>query len=53
MMAGQSNAEIVGRKLTCVTREGAISYAKVVNDHLPKLDLEPYRGKPAQFWKLG
>ena len=53
MMAGQSNAEIVGRKLTLATREGAISYAKVVKDHLPKLDLEPYRGKPAQFWKLG
>lgn len=53
MMAGQSNAEIVGRKLTFVTREGAISYAKVVKDHLPKLDLEPYRGNPAQFWKLG
>ena len=53
MMAGQSNAEIVGRKLTLVTREGAISYAKVVKDRLPKLDLEPYRGKPAQFWKLG
>ncbi len=51
--AGQSNAEIFGRKLTLVSKEGAVSYAKVVKEHLPKLDLTPYRGKPSQYWKLG
>ena len=53
MMAGQSNAEIVGRKLTLVERAGAISYAKALAELAPGADLEKWRGKPAQFWKLG
>lgn len=52
-LAGQSNAEINGRKLTRVQKDGAISYAKAIKDLLPKADLEPYRGKPSAFWKLG
>lgn len=52
-MSGQSNAEINGRKLTRVHKDGAISYAKAIKDLLPKADLEPYRGKPSAFWKLG
>ena len=53
MMAGQSNAELVGRKLTYVTREGAISYAKALAELAPGADLEKWRGKPSSSWRLG
>ena len=48
---GQS-AEICGRKLTRVDRAGSVSYAKVVKDHLPGIDLEPYRGEGGTSWRL-
>lgn len=51
-MSNGQDAEILGRKWTKVQRAGSVSYAKVVKEHLPKLDLEPYRGKPTEFWKL-
>jgi putative phage-type endonuclease len=51
-MAGGKNANIWGRKLTQVQREGSISYAKAIKDIAPDADLEPYRGKPSSFWKL-
>lgn len=44
--------EIDGHKLTEVERQGSISYAKVVRDHLQGLDLEPYRGKTTTHWRL-
>lgn len=34
-------------KVTRFTKAGGISYAAVVKEHLPNLDLEPYRGKPS------
>jgi putative phage-type endonuclease len=51
-MAKDRNAVIGGRNLTKVERAGAVSYAKVVKEHLPTLDLEPYRGKPSEYWQL-
>ena len=51
-MAGSANALFGGRKLTMVEREGSVSYARVVKEHLPKLDLSPYRGKPSTYWKV-
>ena len=33
-----------------VTRKGSVSYAKVVKDHLPDLDLTPYTGEPSVSW---
>jgi putative phage-type endonuclease len=51
-MAGAQDARICGRSLTKVEREGAVSYAKVVKEHLPKLDLKPYRGKPSEYWQI-
>lgn len=51
-LSGGHDAEICGRKLTKVERKGAVSYAKVIKDHCPNVDLEPYRGKPTTFWKL-
>lgn len=33
-------------------RSGNIAYAKVVKEHLPNLDLEPYKGESSQSWTL-
>ena len=40
--------------VTCTPteRKGSISYSKVVKEHLPALDLEPYRGKPSTVWTI-
>lgn len=51
-MANGCNAEICGRKLTKVEKKGSVSYAKVVKDHCPKVDLSPYTGAPSTYWKL-
>lgn len=51
-MAGGKDAMVAGRKVTLVSREGSVSYAKVVKDHAPGVDLEPYRGKPSSYWKV-
>lgn len=52
-LADGKNAELPsGSKLTLVERKGSVSYAKVVKDHLPDLDLEKYRGKPSSSWRL-
>lgn len=53
LMAGNSNAEICGRKLTLVQKDGAISYAKAIKELAPDADLEKWRGKTVQYWKLG
>lgn len=52
-VAGGVDAEINGRKLTLVKKEGAISYSKAIKDLLPDADLESYRGKPTEYWMLG
>lgn len=46
------DALIAGRKLTKVERAGSVSYAKVVKEKLPGLDLTPWTGKPSEYWKL-
>jgi putative phage-type endonuclease len=51
-ISGNRDASFGGRKLTFVNRAGAVAYAKVVKEHLPSLDLEPYRGKPSEYWTL-
>lgn len=50
--ANEQSAEICGRKLTRIDRAGSVSYAKVVKDHLPDIDLEPYRGEGGTSWRL-
>lgn len=51
-LCGDANAEIAGRKITKVEREGAVAYAKVVKDHCKGVDLEAYRGKATSYWKV-
>ena len=49
-VAGGEPCYINGHSLTKIEREGAISYSKVVKEHIPHIDLEPYRGKPTTYW---
>lgn len=51
-MAGNSDAEVCGRKLTRVNRAGAISYAKALAELAPGADLEKWRGKASSSWRL-
>lgn len=51
-LSGGQPAKIGTRKLTITERKGSVSYASIVKDHMPKLNLEPYRGAPTKFWKL-
>lgn len=51
-MAGEKDASIHGRPLTRVERVGSISYARVVKDHCPDVDLSPYTGKPSEYWRF-
>src|SRR5690606_38834682 len=51
-LTGGKNALIYGHKVTKVEKPGSVSYAKVVKQHLPELDLEPFRGKSSEFWKI-
>jgi putative phage-type endonuclease len=43
---------VCGHKLTKVQREGSVAYAKIVKEKLPELDVEPWRGKGSEFWRL-
>jgi len=52
LLAGEKNADICGKKLTLVDRVGSVSYAKLVKDKMPDVDLEPYRGKASQHWRF-
>lgn len=49
-LSKERNAIIHGRKLTQVERKGNVQYAKI--PELKGIDLEPYRGKSSQFWRL-
>lgn len=51
-LADGRDALIWGRKFTKVEKAGSVSYAKVVREKLPDLDLTPWTGKPSKYWKL-
>lgn len=51
-ISGGKDALIDGRKFTKVDKQGSVSYARVVKDHCAGVDLEPYRGKPTEYYKL-
>lgn len=50
--AGGKNAVFSGRKLTLVEKAGSISYAKAVKALLPDADLEKWRGKKTEYWRV-
>lgn len=51
-IAKNTNAEFAGRNLTLVKREGGIKYAEAVKYLAPNANLEPWRGKPSEYWVL-
>jgi len=51
-IAKNTNAEFAGRNLTLVKREGGIKYAEAVKHLAPSANLEPWRGKPSEYWVL-
>jgi putative phage-type endonuclease len=51
-MSGHKNAVVAGRNLTLTKRAGSVAYAKALKAIAPNADLEPYRGKPSEFWGL-
>ncbi len=51
-MARGQDALVCGRKLTLVEKNGSVPYAKIVKDKLPDLDLDEWRGKPSEHWRL-
>lgn len=51
-ISGGRDAAFGDRKLTHVQKAGSVSYAKALKEHLPELDLEPYRGAPTEYWSL-
>lgn len=50
--AKEQDSIVWGRKLTRVEKKGSVSYSKVVKEHCPDVDLEKYRGKGSEYWKL-
>ena len=51
-LAGEKDSLICGHNLTLVKKAGAISYAKAAEKYLKDIDLEPFRGKPTEYWML-
>ena len=51
-LADGKNALVHGHKLTLVKRVGSISYAKAVAELAPDADLEKWRGKPSESWRI-
>jgi putative phage-type endonuclease len=47
------NAQIGDKKLTLVKRAGSVSYAKAIKELAPDADLEKWRGKETEYWRLG
>lgn len=45
---GVASLEVDGHSIALGQRAGSVSYAKVVKEHLPDVDLEPYRGAPSE-----
>lgn len=51
-IAGPEGGNVGAFKITKVTRKGSVNYSKIVKDNLPDLDVEPYRGKDSEYWKV-
>lgn len=50
--AKNQNATFWGRRLSKIERKGSVSYAKLVKEKLPGVDLKPYTGAPTKYWML-
>lgn len=52
LMSNGETTVICGRKLSRIQRKGNVNYAKVVEALLPNTNLDPWRGKPTEYWTL-
>lgn len=48
LQEGVSSVDVDDGSVQLTTRAGAVAYAKIVKEHLPDLDLDPYRGAPVE-----
>lgn len=51
-LADGKNACFWGQNLTLVKRKGSINYRKALKDLAPDADLEQYRGKESESWRM-
>ena len=51
-LTDNEGGSVYGYTLFKTERAGSISYAKAIKELLPDADLEPYRGKPSEFWSV-
>lgn len=51
-MTDGNNGIISGKKLTKVERKGNINYNQIMDENLPEFDVEPFRSKSTEYWKL-
>lgn len=51
-MADGRRAKIGGLSVFETVKKGSVSYSKVVKEHCPDVDLEPYRGKESRYWTI-
>lgn len=51
-LSGGRDADINGRKLTQVHKNGSVSYAKAIASLVPDADLEKWRGAGSDYWKF-
>ena len=49
---GMKNALFAGAKVTQITRQGSVSYAKAISELAPEADLTKWRGKETKFWAI-
>lgn len=51
-MTDGNNGIISGKKLTKVERKGNVNYKQIIDENLPEFDVEPFRSKSTEYWKL-
>jgi len=51
-LTDEKGGSIAGHTLYKTEKQGAISYSKAIKELLPSADLEPYRGKPSEYWSI-
>lgn len=51
-LTDEKGGSIAGHTLFKTEKAGAISYSKAIKELLPDANLEPYRGKPSEYWTV-
>lgn len=52
LISNGKDADVCGMKLTKVKRAGSVKYQQIVKEHLPDIDVSPYRGEGSEYWRL-